>query len=140
VRWRGNWGRSGATTALPRQYAAIGWSDICARQRRDVRDCQRGGVAQFADFIASLDASTSGVLVQAGTATGQLSIASGKVASTVAAGDIATDALTAAAVKADAVTKIQAGLSTYAGTDPAGVNYAVDARAGYSAGTGPADA
>jgi len=35
----------------------------------------------------------------------------GKIAATIAAGDIATDAITAAAVKADAVTKLQAGLA-----------------------------
>lgn len=39
----------------------------------------------------------------------------GKAPATIAAGDIATDAITAASMKADAVTKIQAGLSTYAG-------------------------
>src|SRR4051812_45064476 len=38
-----------------------------------------------------------------------------KAAATIAVGDIATDAITAASVKADAVTKIQSGLSTYAG-------------------------
>jgi hypothetical protein len=38
----------------------------------------------------------------------------GKVPATIAAGDIATDAVTAASVKADAVTKLQAGLMTSA--------------------------
>lgn len=37
-----------------------------------------------------------------------------KAAATIAAGDLATDSLTAAAVKADAVTKIQAGLASTA--------------------------
>lgn len=37
-----------------------------------------------------------------------------KAAATVAAGDMATDSVTAAAVKADAVTKLQAGLATAA--------------------------
>lgn len=60
------------------------------------------------------------VLLSVGTGTGQVNLASGKAPATIAAGDIATDALTAAAVKADAVTKIQSGLSTYAGGDTAG--------------------
>ena len=71
---------------------------------------QMGGVAQsgtdlkdFAD--AGYDPSTNKV---AGV--------TAKVAATVAAGDIATDAITAASVKADAVTKIQNGLSTFNGT------------------------
>lgn len=38
----------------------------------------------------------------------------GKVPATIAAGDIATDAITASSVKADAVTKIQSGLMTSA--------------------------
>lgn len=41
----------------------------------------------------------------------------GKAPATIAAGDIATDAITAASVKADAVTKIQSGLSTHSAAD-----------------------
>ena len=58
-----------------------------------------------------------------------------KSPATIAAGDIATDAITAAAVKADAVSKIQAGLSTYAGGDTAGTTTLLSrltaTRAGY---------
>lgn len=43
-----------------------------------------------------------------------LSVRRAKVAATIATGDLAADAITAASVKADAVTKIQAGLSTFA--------------------------
>jgi hypothetical protein len=49
-------------------------------------------------------------------------VAGGKLPATVAAGDIATDAITAAALAASAVTEIQAGLSTL---DAAGVRTAV---------------
>jgi hypothetical protein len=47
-----------------------------------------------------------------------------KTPATIAAGDIATDAITAASVKADAVTKIQVGLAT--GTNLATVDTVVD--------------
>lgn len=49
-----------------------------------------------------------------------ISMQTAKVPATIAAGDIATDAIDAASVKADAVTKIQNGLSTYAGGDTSG--------------------
>lgn len=42
-----------------------------------------------------------------------------KVPATIAAGDLATDSITAASVKADAVTKIQSGLSTQSSLDAA---------------------
>ena len=54
------------------------------------------------------------VLLSVGTSTGQVNLSSGKVPATIAAGDIATDAITAAALKADAVTEIQTGLATEA--------------------------
>jgi hypothetical protein len=53
--------------------------------------------------------------VQVGTGTGQINSSGGKVPATLAAGDLATDSVTAAAVAAAAVTKIQAGLSTLDG-------------------------
>lgn len=43
--------------------------------------------------------------------------ATGKTPATIAAGDLATDSITAAAVKADAVTKIQSGLATQTSVD-----------------------
>jgi len=49
-----------------------------------------------------------------GSAMGAVASVTAKVAATIAAGDIATDAITAASVKADAVAKIQSGLSTLA--------------------------
>lgn len=60
------------------------------------------------------------VLLSVGTGSGQVNLTSGKVPATIAAGDLDTDSITAASVKADAVTKIQNGLSTYAGADTAG--------------------
>ncbi len=53
----------------------------------------------------------------------------------IAVSSIATDAITAASVKADAVTKIQSGLSTYAGADTSGTTTLLgritSSRAGY---------
>lgn len=62
--------------------------------------------------VGSRAAPGDAMQISVGTGAGQINVASGKVPATVAAGDIATDAITAAAVKADAVTKIQSGLST----------------------------
>jgi hypothetical protein len=54
----------------------------------------------------------AGALLTQGTGTAQINPSGGKVPATTAAGDIATDAITGASVKADAVTKIQTGLAT----------------------------
>lgn len=75
--------------------------------------------SRWSEAIAS--DSAGGVPLSVGTATGQLNVSGGKAPTTIAAGDIATDAITAASVKADAVTKVQAGLSTYAGGTVASV-------------------
>lgn len=64
-------------------------------------------VAGTAQTARDLGAS---VLLSVGTGTGQVNLSGGKVPSTVAAGDLATDSITAASVKADAVTKIQSGI------------------------------
>lgn len=64
-----------------------------------------------ADTGATILARGDTFKVSVGTGAGQINASSGKVPATVAAGDIATDAITAAAVKADAVTKIQTGLA-----------------------------
>lgn len=59
-----------------------------------------------------------------------------KMPATIAAGDIATDAITAAAVKADAITKIQAGVAMAAGVKGAdAIKDAVDAANAYLTGT-----
>jgi len=50
------------------------------------------------------------VLLSVGTGTGQVNLSSGKVPATIAAGDLATDSITAAAVKADAASKIAAAV------------------------------
>lgn len=52
------------------------------------------------------------VLLSPGTGTGQVSLSSGKVPATIAAGDIATDAINASSLNADAVAEIQSGLAT----------------------------
>jgi hypothetical protein len=60
------------------------------------------------------------VLLSVGTGSGQVNLSSGKVPATIAAGDLATDSITAAALKADAVTEIQSGLmlaSSYTAPD-----------------------
>lgn len=49
-----------------------------------------------------------------GTGAGEINLSGGKVPATIAAGDMATDSVTAATMKADAVTKIQSGLATAA--------------------------
>jgi hypothetical protein len=59
----------------------------------------------------------SGGLLTVGTGTGQINPSSGKIACTIAAGDLATDSITAAALKADAVAEIQSGLSTLTVSD-----------------------
>jgi hypothetical protein len=65
-----------------------------------VNTTQIGGTSQTArDLGAS-------VLLSVGTGTGQVNLASGKVPATIAAGDLATDSITAAALKADAVNEI----------------------------------
>ena len=69
--------------------------------------------AYVGNATAALAADANGrVQVQVGTSAGQINASSGKVPSTIAAGDIATDAITAAAVKADAVTKLANGVLT----------------------------
>ena len=69
--------------------------------------------AYVGNATAALAADANGrVQVQVGTSAGQIIASSGKVPSTIAAGDIATDAITAAAVKADAVTKLANGVLT----------------------------
>ena len=64
--------------------------------------------------LPTVDANNNVHGVQPGTGTGQLNPSGGKMPATIAAGDLATDSITAAAVKADAVTKIQNGLATSA--------------------------
>jgi hypothetical protein len=60
-------------------------------------------------------AGAPGGLITRGTGTGQLSPATGgKVAATLAAGDVATDAISAATLATDAVAEIQSGLATAA--------------------------
>ncbi len=68
----------------------------------------------YTSFI--LVASKSGCIPASKTVVTEATSTAGKVA----VASIDTDAITAAAVKADAVTKIQAGLSTYSGGDTSG--------------------
>ena len=73
-----------------------------------------GGTLQTARDIGA------SVLRSVGTGSGQVNLSSGKVPATIAAGDLATDSITAAALKADAVTEIQSGLmlaSSYTAPD-----------------------
>lgn len=93
----------------------------------DSRDAVRLGLTAIPNAAAGANGGlptgdgSGRVAVQVGTGTGQINLSSGKVPATIAAGDIATDAITAAAIAAAAVTKIQTGLSTYAGGDTSGV-------------------
>ena len=68
-----------------------------------------GGTVQTARDLGS------SVLLSVGTGTGQVNLSSGKVPATIAAGDLATDSITSAAIATSAVTEIQSGLMTAAG-------------------------
>ena len=100
---------------------------------------QVNGTAQTArdlgNALPTAAPNASGGLLTFGSSTGQINPNAGKTPATIAAGDIATDAITAASLKADAVTKIQSGLSTYAGGDTSGVTSLLSrlstTRAGY---------
>lgn len=61
-------------------------------------------------------------LVSVGTGTGQINASSGKVPATVAAGDIANDAITAAALAADAGTEIANAILTLANGIESGID------------------
>ena len=84
---------------------------IAGSDRLDANVTHVGDTSQTArDLGAS-------VLLSVGTGTGQVNLSSGKVPATIAAGDLATDSITAAALKADAATEIgSACLTAFAGT------------------------
>jgi len=71
------------------------------------------------EAVVTIKATGCRTVSRAFTLTG-ISMQVAKVPATIAAGDIATDAIDADSVKADAVTKIQAGISTYDGGDTPG--------------------
>lgn len=77
------------------------------------------------------------ITVKVGTGTGEVNLASGKAPATIAAGDIATDAVTAAALKADGISKIADGICdeatsghTTAGTVGADIQFTRDRMSG----------
>lgn len=75
-------------------------------------DTYTGNTKQTGDGYALLNGGTATTKASVGTGVGQINLSSGKVPATIAAGDIATDAVSAAAIAAAAVTKIQTGLAT----------------------------
>lgn len=83
-------GTRGGMTALPNANAGA-----------------NGGLPVLSNSAADLAYS---VKVSVGTGTGQINLSSGKVPATIAAGDLATDSLTAAALATDAVTEIVTGV------------------------------
>lgn len=77
----------------------------------DPYDAVRAGLTALPNAAAE----ASGGLLTRGTGTGQVNPSSGKIAATIAAGDIATDAVNAAALAADALAEINAEVDTALG-------------------------
>lgn len=93
-----------------------------------------GGTAQTArDLGAS-------VLISVGTSAGQINVSAGKVPATIAAGDIAADAIDANAIKTDAVTEIQSGMATSSGLSTVNSNVSAVGTVAASAATSAATA
>jgi hypothetical protein len=70
--------------------------------------------AKTTNLPASPAAVGSAMTISVGTGVGQINLASGKVPATIAAGDLATDSITADALKADAATEIAAAVAANA--------------------------
>jgi hypothetical protein len=70
----------------------------------DANASQLGGTSQTGRDVGA------SVLISSGTGTGQLSVTSGKIAATIAAGDLAANGITASVIATDAVGKIAGGV------------------------------
>jgi hypothetical protein len=94
----------------------------------DLYDSVRAGMTALPNAAAAANGglptvdAANGVKVSVGTAAGQVNVASGKVPSTIAAGDLAANSLTASALATDAVTEIAAGVLSAASSTPIAAN------------------
>ena len=96
-------------------FGAIGTSGVGLTNLGDARIASidtRTGKFVFDGSNNVKSTPQTAVLLTPGSGTGQVNLSGGKVQATIAAGDIATGAIDANAIKADAVAEIQSGLAT----------------------------